>query len=200
MRRVLIWTAIVCLALGLAWLRAGRRLTLLLDGIITIRKVSLPTSPVQLGGGGLRIGGTDMTFGGIDNLRADLCVASDASGRTHLSAGHDSFPLGPRTNPVDPRGRPEIDFVPDPGDEVSFTSSRSLLSWPSPFEFRIMGGPPPKWRRYVYYRLAWKKRDGAKLEMFWRYQQEYYSRGGWKEPLMMWNSETGLLWVKINEK
>lgn len=197
---MLIWAVIVCFVLAIVWLWRGRQFTLLLDQVGTVRKTSLLVSPLRYDGGGLRIGGLAMTFGGIDNLRADVRVTSDASGLVHLAAGQSSLPLGPRTNPVDPRGRTDIDFVADTGDKVAFTSSRSPLSWPSPFEFKIMGGPSPSWRRYVYYRLTWTKPGGAKLEMLWRYEQQYYSNGGWKEPAMMWNSQTGLLWVQINGK
>jgi len=107
-----------------------------------------------------------------------------------------TFTLGPRTNPVDPLGRPDIDLVATPGDRLSFTARRSLLGWPTPFEFNFMSRSP-WWKRYVYYRLLWTKRDGSKLEMLWRYEQDYYSRDGWEKPAMMWNWHTGLIQVDI---
>jgi len=121
---------------------------------------------------------------------------NDSSNRVVLSSGGKNFILGPRTNPVDPSGRPEIDFVLEPGDELSLASSRSLIGWPTPFEFYIMIHSP-WWKRYVYYRLVWKKRSGAKLEMRWRYEQDYYTASGWTDPAMMWNGQTGLLRVNI---
>ena len=198
MRLILNWPVIVALAVIITWLYAGRRVTSLLDRLITIRIASLSVSPIKYDGGGLRIGQADMTFGATDNLRSNLVLCSNSLNRVILSTGGKSFILGPRTNPVDPSGRPEIDFVPDPGDELSFASRRSVFGWPTPFEFNFMMRSP-WWKRYVYYRLVWKKRDGAKLEMLWRYEQDYYSASGWTEPEMMWNWHTGLIRVDIRK-
>jgi hypothetical protein len=183
----MLWTAIGCLVPVLAWLLAGRHVALL--------ATSLPTTPMRYDGG-LRIAGMSMTFGGTDNLRKDVYVRSDTGGRAYLCWAGVTFPLGTRTNPVDPRGRVDIDFVPDLGDEIRFTARKSMV-WPNPFEVRWLGGPAPRWKQYVFYRLVWKKRSGARLEMNWRYQKEHYANKGWTEPLMMWNSKTGLLSVEI---
>ena len=191
-------SAIVLLALSAGWLLAGRRLTLLLDRFITIATMPLPVSPSQYDGGGFRIGEIQLTFGALTNLRSDLTITTDAMHRAIVTWGRESFVLGPRTNPVDPRGRPEIEFVSEPGDEVRLTSSRSLLSWPTPFEIRILGGRSPWWKRYVYYRLIWTKPTGSELEMRWRYEQQYYSAQGWTQPAMMWNSQTGFLSADIH--
>jgi hypothetical protein len=99
---------------------------------------------------------------------------------------------------VGPSGHPDIELVADPGDELSLRSSHSALGWPTPFEFKILGGTSPWWKRYVYYRLVWKKRSGSKLEMRWRYEQQYYSASGWSDPAMMWSSQTGLLSVELS--
>src|SRR5271163_2456419 len=187
---------IVALALVVAWWMAGRLLALLVDQLVTTAPLSLPVAPVEDDGGGFFNGELEMTFGATKNLRSDIELRSDSSNRVVLSSGGKNFILGPRTNPVDPSGRPEIDFVLEPGDELSLASSRSLIGWPTPFEFYIMIHSP-WWKRYVYYRLVWKKRSGAKLEMRWRYEQDYYTASGWTEPAMMWNGQTGLLGVEI---
>jgi hypothetical protein len=85
---------------------------------------------LQYDGGGFRIGALSMTFAGMDNQRYDLELSTDAQNRLVLTSGGKSFPFGPRLSPPDPAGRPEIDFAPDPGDELSFTFERSWLSWP----------------------------------------------------------------------
>lgn len=193
----MIKSIIVVALLLIAWLSAGRRLTLLLDRAIGVRTKSLPVSPLLYEGGGFRIGGLALTFGATNNLPFPLRLDTDSAGIVVLAAGGRTFPLGPRTNPIDASGRPEIDFIPDKEDQLSLRTSGSLLSWPNPFEIRFMGGPPPRWKRYTYYRLIWKKRSGAELEMRWRYEQEFYSAKGWSESLMMWNSQTGLLSVDI---
>ncbi|MBZ5608559.1 MAG: hypothetical protein LAP38_09890 [Acidobacteriia bacterium] len=197
MRLILIRSAILAVALVIAWVLAGRRLALLLDRLVTVGAASLPVSPLQYDGGGFRIGGLAMTFGGLDNLRVDLRLSTDASNRVTLETAGQSFTLGPRTSGADPSGRPEFDFASEADDRVSFTTSRSALGWPTPFEFNIMIRHSPWWRRHVYYRLAWEKRSGAKLEMFWRYEQSYYAAGGWTQPEMLWNSRTGLVRVDI---
>jgi len=199
MSRMVVWTAIVSVLLVLAWLSKGRYLTLLLDRFTTVRALSLPVSRLEYDGGGFLIGKQSMTFGSTNNLRADLRLTCDSSNRVILTAGKRAFTLGPRTNPADQSGRPEIAFVSEPADELSFVVSGSLLSWRAPFEFQIFGGPSPWWKRYAYYRLVWKKPSGAKLEMFWRYEQQYYSASGWTTPAMMWNSQTGLLSVDISQ-
>jgi hypothetical protein len=188
---------ITAVAVGIIWLCAGRYLTLLIDQIVTVRIASVPVNSLEYDGGGFRAGELSMTFGSLDNQRFDLTLHSDASNRVVLTSGGRSFILGPRTNPVDPSGRPEIYFIPEPGDELSFTTTRSILSWPTPFEFNIMMRSP-WWKRYVYYRLVWKKRSGAELAMLWRYEQDYYAGSGWTTPAMMWNFQTGLRQVDIH--
>ena len=198
MTRIAVWGVIGVVALAVVWLSAGRQLALLLDRFITSRALSLPVDRLAYDGGGFVIGDRSMTFGQTNNLRADLCLTFDSSNRVVFSQGHKAFILGPRTTPVDPAGRPDFTFSAEPGDQVTFAVSESLLSWRSPVEFNIFGGPSPRWGRYVYYRLVWKKPSGARLEMFWRYQREFYSGRGWTDSLMMWNSQTGLLSVDIH--
>ncbi len=195
----MVWKcALLLIATVAIWLAAGRQVTLLLDRLVTVGRTSMPVQPIEYDGGGLRIAGVDMEFGGLNNLRGDIDVVTDPSNRAVLKWGRDGFVLGPRTNPVDGSGRPEILFVPDAGDQIRFIRSRSLLSWPTPFDINWLGGSSPQWKRYVYYQLEWRKASGAKLEMAWRYQQDYYSRKGWTEALMRWNSQTGLLGVRIS--
>ena len=97
----------------------------------------------------------------------------------------------------DPAGRPDIKFTSEPADELTFRIERSALSQPTPFEISFLGGSTPWWRRHLYYRLEWKKPSGAKLDMLWRFEQQYYSKTGWTEGHMMYDYFTGLLRVKI---
>jgi hypothetical protein len=193
-----VWPVISVVALAVAWLWVGRQVALLLDRIITGRAMSLPADRFMYDGGGFVIGEKRMEFALTNNLRADLGLTFDSSNRVILSSGHNAFILGPRTSPADPSGRPEFTFTAEPGDEVSFAARESLLGWPTPFEFSILGGSSPWWKRYVYYRLVWKKPSGARLEMWWRYERDFYSGTGWTKPMMMFGeTETGLLTVDI---
>jgi hypothetical protein len=183
--------------LAFVWLAAGRQITIFVDKVIHLPGVSLPVTPLKYDGGGLVIGEIPAVFGSLDNQRVDLSLRTDPMHRVILLTRQESFTLGPRTNPIDQSGRPEIDFIAEPGDELSFTARRSLLAWKAPYEFQIFGGRSPRWKRYVYYRLLWKKHAGASLEMVWRYEQQYTAGRGWSAAAMMWNSQTGLVRLKI---
>jgi hypothetical protein len=196
MRLVTIIYVLIAVVLVFVWLSAGRPLAVVVDYLVKVPVVSMPVKSIQYDGGGFVIGKLSMTFGQTNNLRSDLCLCPDSKNRVVLKTGGQSFVLGPRTNPVDPSGRPEIDFVPEDGDEVMLSGARSLIGWPTPFEIYIMIRTP-WWKRYVYYHLTWKKRSGARMVMSWRYEQDYFSPGGWTEPEMMWNSQTGLLGISI---
>ena len=198
MTRTTVWLLISVVVVVVVWLAAGRRISLMLDRLITGRAVSLSLEPLVYTGGGFDIARKEMTFADTHNLRDDnLDARLDASGRVVLTTGQQTFVMGPLTTPS-PLGRPDYYFRPEPGDQVTFTASKSLLPWPTPFEFKILGGTSPWWRQYVYYRLTWKKPSGAQLEMLWRFERQYYSATGWTEPTMTWmNTQTGLASVII---
>ena len=174
---------------------AGRHLTLIADGLVTV-PVPAPAVNKITYDGDFRIGDLSLTSASLNNYPLPFTLCTTASDMVVLKSGGRSFILGPRTNPVDKSGRPDIDLLPEQGDEISLTARRSLVGWPTPFDYTIMVSSP-SWRRYVYYRLVWKKRSGATLEMTWRYEQDYYRGRGWVDPAMMWDFRTGLLVVAI---
>lgn len=186
---------IAAIALVVLYPTAGRHLTLIADELVT---VPVPTPAVKevAYDGDFRIVDLSLTSGTLDNYPLALKLCTDASKMVVLKSGGRSFVLGPRTNPVDASGRPDIDLIPEKGDEVTLTARRSLVGWPTPFDYTIMVSSP-SWRRYVYYRLVWKKRSGATLEMTWRYEQDYFRGRGWIRPTMMWDFGTGLLQLAI---
>jgi hypothetical protein len=194
---ILIWSIVIAACLTIVWLAAGRRIALILDQLITLRLKSLPASHLQYDIANLRIGDVSMPLVGTDNERFNLGVQTDSQNRLVLSQGGKSFVLGPRTTPPDPSGRPEIEFIPEPGDKLSFRVYRSVLSQPTLFHINIMGGRTPSWRRCVYYRLVWKKLSGARLKMLWRLEQQCFGGTGWTEGLMMYDFRTGLIRVEI---
>ena len=61
-----------------------------------------------------------------------------------------------------------------------------------------MTGQSPSWKRHLYYRLIWKKQNGAKLEMIWRYEQYFYPGDGWASGMMTREGVTGLIRVDIS--
>jgi hypothetical protein len=203
MRFNLLVGLMAAVAVGVVWLRAGRQLTIFVDRFIGVTVASVDVRHLQYDGGGLRIGefptALSMTFGTINNQVFDLTICSDTSHIVILKSHGRDFTFGPRTNPADRSGNPNIYFIPEPGDALTFTVTRSVLGWPTPFEFSFLTRTP-WWKRYVYYRLIWKKPSGAQLTMLWRYEQDYFARSGWTEPAMMWNFETGLLEADIRRK
>ena len=198
-RPILTWSVVIAASFIIAWLVAGRQITLFLDRFITLRVESLPVSPLEFDIGDLRIGGVSLPLIGTDNLRFNLRVLTDSKDRLVLSTGGQSFILGPRLTPPDPAGRPDVKFTSEQGDELSLELRRSAFSRPTPpFQINVFGGSNPSWRRHLYYRLEWKKRSGGKLDMLWRFEQQYYSRTGWNDGYVMYDFSTGLLRVKIS--
>jgi hypothetical protein len=196
MRLILLSILIASIVAGIVWLSAGRWTTAIADGIFTIPIRTPPVNKLAFHGEGFRIGDLSLTFGALDNQRSDVQLCTNTANRIVLKSGGRSFVLGPRTNPADTSGRPDLDWIPEPGDEVSLTAARSLIGWPTPFEINWMTRTP-SWKRYVTYRLTWKKRSGAELTMRWRYEQDYYRGSGWTRPMMMWNWYTGLQRTEI---
>jgi hypothetical protein len=197
MRLTLVIALLATAALAIVWLTAGRSVTSLADRFIVLSVPTAKIGALKYDGGGLRVGGLSLTFGALNNLPFALGLHANAANLVVLTSGGRSFILVPRTSPADTSGRPDMSFVAERGDELSLNATRSLLGWPTPFEYNIMTRTP-SWKRYVYYRLTWKKRSGAELAMFWRYEQDYLRGSGWTEPLMMWNSHTGLLQTDIH--
>lgn len=197
-RPILIWSLVAAVCFIITWLAAGRPIELFLDRFITLRQKTLPVGPLEYDSASLRIGAVSIPLIGTDNQLFNLSVQLDSQNRLVLSAGGRSFTLGPRLSEPDPSGRSELAFAAEPGDELTFRLERSVLTRPTPFEINWLGGTTPWWRRYMYYRLQWKKPSGAKLEMLWRYEQQYYSKKGWNEGYMMYDWFTGLVWVKIS--
>jgi hypothetical protein len=102
------------------------------------------------------------------------------------------FAFGP------PRSEAEnLATVPPQGDDAFIQIRRSVLSWPTPFDFNFMTGHSPSWKRHLYYRVLWKKPSGANLEMLWRYEQYFYPGNGWSSGFMTRRGSTGLIQVDI---
>ena len=203
MRRILIKVAIVIAllaAMSILWIFAGRQLSLWLDGFGTADVQTLQLSSViyegaGVTGGAFRIG--DMILlptSAPDNRPFPINIQCDAHGSFVLTKDAKAFPLG------EPRGEnasTSREFAPDPGDELVLTIRRSVLSWPTPFDFNFMTGQSPSWKRHLYYRLRWKKPDGTKLQMIWRFEQYFYPGNGWANGFMTHEGSTGLIMVDI---
>jgi len=197
MRRILITLAIlvVCVAaVSATWIFRGRQISLFLDRFGTIETNSARIHSIVYEGSGT--GGVlhinDLALGLNDKNVPTPNIGSTKDGQLGLAVGGKVFAFGP------PRSEAEnLAAVPPAGDDASLTVRRSVLSWPTPFDFNFMTGHSPSWKRHLYYQLLWKKTSGAKLEMLWRYEQYFYPGNGWASGFMTREGSTGLIRLNI---
>jgi hypothetical protein len=199
-RRCLLRGALAVVVLAVSWFFTARWCSLLIDRIYTAPLATLQSNPIGWNGIWLQFGaglpgligpkgwnGPDLLEGahivdlsgpGPDYTRvADLQV--NPQDQLVLTANGRRFVLGSRAGTLPGDDEPVPAFAADPGDATSVTLRRSLLSWPTPFDFNFVTGQSPSWVRHLYYRLYWTKADGARLDMFWRGEQGYDVVNGW---------------------
>ena len=195
MRAIIIKSLIVLVAVAIAWLFAARPFSLIVDRFYTAPLSSLPVSPLAYSLDNLWIGDLSLSLS-PDARPIEVHVDCDSANRVFLSSGGRRFTLGSCTRRM-PVRTGEFQFVPDPGDDVSLVVSRSVISWPTPFELNFMTGAAASWKRNLYYRLRWKKPSGAELTMLWRFEQGFYHNDGWAAGTMTRAGSTGLLSLEI---
>ena len=208
MRGVLIRGGVALAALlflGVLWLATARRITELVDAVATIRVASLSPSPFGWNGTWLQFGpptgvreplvgrldGIDANFRSLDltgpgpSYGTVAEIAVNAEGKLVLAAAGRSLVLASSAGTIS-GGHGDVmpGFVAEPGDRVSLDIERSLMAWPTPFEFNVagLGGTATTWKRYVYYRLSWVKPSGARLSMLWIGEQPYDGNNLWRAP------------------
>jgi hypothetical protein len=200
MRRIVLRTLllfIILTAAVLAWIFGGRQLGLFLDRFGTVEMERMPVT--ELGyegadrGGLLRFGTRRLGATGLDNKPFPLRIAPDTTNHLVLTISEKSFPLGELVSALSPDSETSFTVRPEKEDEAFLSVRRSLLSWPTPFDFNFMTGHAPSWKRHLYYQLSWTKRSGAKLEMLWRYEQYFYPSDGWTAGEMTREGTTGLI-------
>jgi len=197
MRKFLITLAILvgCIAaVSAAWIFGGRQLSLFIDRYRTIETASARINSITYEGSGTggRLRVNDLALSLNDTNGPSPSIGSTKDDQVALAASGKVFPFGP------PRSEAEnLAAVPPAGDDAFIEIRRSVLSWPTPFDFNFMTGHSPSWKRHIYYRLLWKKTSGAKLEMLWRYEQYFYPANGWGSGFMTKEGSTGLVEVQI---
>ena len=180
MGRFLIIFLILVVGGSALWLWGGRYLTAVIDRLITVAVENLPVGYFELSPARFIIGQLPGISGGYGGwMTDDSRPAMDSRKRMTLRSGGRTFSFGPVYTYCDAGRDSYFRFNADPGDEVSFTKGRSWLPWKIPFQINIMGGELPTWKRYAYYRLLWKKRSGAVLELTWRDEQSFFASSGW---------------------
>jgi hypothetical protein len=199
MRKILIALGVLIafiVATLATWIFGGRHISLFLDRFGTIEMNSARINSIVYEGSGT--GGiihvNDLALSLNDRNGPSPNIGTTKNDQLGLANGGKVFPIGPQ--------RPEaetLSTVPPAGDDASIQIRRSVLSWPTPFDFNFMTGHSPSWKRHLYYRLLWKKPSGAKLEMLWRYEQYFYPGNGWASGFMTHEGSTGLIQVAIKE-
>ncbi|MEY2564541.1 MAG: hypothetical protein QOH88_2734 [Verrucomicrobiota bacterium] len=189
-------------AISLFWILGGRQLALFVDRFGTAEIARIPVTGLNYHGAGS--GGTlfieekILTANGVDDRPFPLRIARD-NGKLVLSISGRSFALGSLS--FTSKGEGETDgygVLMDSQDSAVLSERRSYLSWPTPFNFNFMTGHASSWRRLRYYELNWKKPDGSRLRMLWRYEQYFYPSFGWTEGSITSPGTTGLLTAEIN--
>ena len=203
MRRVLIKVAIavaLLLAISILWIFGGRQFSLFLDRFGTVALISAPIRSISYEGNGsggiLRVNDLALTLNSMNPLLRSLEIGTTKDDEVALSLSGQVFSFGERRA----SRRDELAVAPLLGDDASITMRRSAISWPTPFDLNFMTGHSPSWKRHLYYRLTWKKRNSAKLDMLWRYEQYFYSTDRWASGFMMCEGSTGLIGVDISNE
>jgi hypothetical protein len=198
MRKILIALAILIafvIAILATWIFGGRQISLFLDRFGTIEMISARINSIAYEGSGT---------GGILHINDLGLSLNDRNGPTPSvgTTKNDQLALADRGKVFAfgsvGKQTENLATVPPAGDEVSIQIRRTVLSWPTPFDFNFMTGRSPSWKRHLYYRLFWKKRSGAKLEMLWRYEQYFYPGNGWASGFMTHEGSTGLIQLDIS--
>jgi len=197
MRKILTTlTIVVALAIAIlaTWIFGGRQLSLFLDRFWTIETASSRINSVVYEGSGT--GGilhiNDLALGLNDRNGPTPNVGTAKDGQLALADNGKVFAFGV------PRSEAEnLATVPPQGDDAFIQIRRSILSWPTPFDFNFMTGHSPSWKRHLYYRVLWTKPSGAQLQMLWRYEQYFYPGNGWASGFMTREGSTGLIRLDI---
>jgi hypothetical protein len=199
MRKILITVGILIafvIAISATWIFEGRQISLLLDRFATIEITSARINSIAYEGSGT--GGilhvNDLGLSLNDRNGPTPSVGTTKNDQVALADRGKVFAFGPARTQTE-----NLATVPPAGDDAAIQIRRSVLSWPTPFDFNFMTGQSPSWKRHLYYRLLWKKSSGANLEMLWRYEQYFYPSNGWANGFMTREGSTGLIQVVIKE-
>lgn len=208
-RKVLITVGALFLAnvaILAVWVFFGRQVSLFIDRFGTIPTASTKVHSIAYEGSGtggwLTINNVHLSLNDT-NPNIALSIGSTKDNQVALAIGGKIFAFGP-TIATTENAPDYLAAAPQSGDEASLVTRRSVLSWPTPFDFNFMTGHSPSWKRHMYYELRWKKRSGATLDILWRYEQFFYGQqlipgDGWHISFGIHKGSTGLVRLDIKE-
>ena len=191
---------VVGVAAGLVWIFQGPRITLYFDrfGIAIVSSDPIRFVRYQGNGSGGALYVNEVLLS-LDTVLAPVqppSVGSTKDGKLGLASGGKVFPLGKLPTNTDEAAE-ALATSPDPDDDARILLGHSQTKWPTPFEVNFMSGASASWKRYSYQQLIWKKPNGPRLEMLWRYRQHFDKANGWTSPTMTQEGETGLVKIEI---
>lgn len=170
--RYILFALVAACGLVVLWLFATRSISLLLDRIHTVTVESQSPDHFVFDNADLTFGAYRLSLMSLD-YQFPVKAFIGMTGRVSIVDGAKTFPFGPGRSTPKKSGLQYYEFTADSGDTVRFTREQSLLSWRI-FETNWLTGVSPSWRRHIYCRLRWTKRSGAKLELVWRGEQDYF--------------------------
>jgi hypothetical protein len=196
MRKAL-FVLLIVIALAILWLWRGRDLVTLVDRFHVVETSSRPIKIIGYEGSGtggilladeLALSLNEVQLGG-----AQPNIGTTKDGQIAVSFAGKVFPFGPLSLEPD-----KLSATVQSDDVATIVSQHSAISWPNFFETNFMTDNSPKWKRHIYQRMNWRKVNGAKLEMLWRYEQYFYPGNGWTDAHMTRPGSTGLIRVEIS--
>jgi hypothetical protein len=195
MRKIL-FALLVVIVLAVLWLWRGRDLSMIADRFKTIEASSRSITAIIYEGSGtggvLHVDDVDLSLNEVELGGATPSMGTTKDGQLALSFAGKVFPFGPVQD--DKLAANVLS-----GDTATISIEHSGMPWPNFFETNFMTGNSPTWKRNRYQKLVWKKSDGAKLEMLWRYEQYFYQQDRWTSALMTREGATGLIRVEISD-
>jgi hypothetical protein len=196
---ILTIVVVVVAALSISWIAAGCQISLFVDrfGTVEARSTAIKSIIYEGNGSGGILHADDLELSlnasGPSELQVNIGTTKD--NQLALSFAGKVFPFGPVRSTSE--GENLAADVPA-SDHATVSIRHSVVGWPTPFKTNFMTGHSPSWKRHTYYRIAWDKSDGQKLEMLWRYEQYFYSTDGWANGFMTHEGSTGLIRVEIS--
>ena len=197
MRKILIALLLLIVTMSILWVFDGRQLSLLVDRFGTIETSSRPIKTLAYEGNGtgglLHVEDLTLSLNEVELGGARPNIGTTKEGQIALSFGGKVFSFGP-TQP----GIENLGTGLPAGDDATIAIQHSAINWPNFFEINFITGKSPSWKRHVYQKLLWKKPNGAKLEMLWRYEQYFYPEDRWTAAFMSRPGSTGLIRIDIS--
>ena len=191
---------VVAIAAGGVLIYKGRDISLFVDRHGTNEVSAEPVGSVRYEGNGtggiLHANSVPLSLNTTVPPLQPPSIGSTKDGKLGLASGGKVFPLGKLPSGNDDTSE-TLATQPEEGDNARLATGHSKVSWPTPLSLNFMTGVSPSWKRHSYQRLTWTKSNGSKLEMVWRYEQNFDQANGWTSPTMMREGETGLIKIQI---